>query len=93
MGISLRLLYASKLNVGDLVVVATGNDYVNVYEDRFPISFVRVIIKAYTGDICIVLSRLESMGEGDTLHPQYVKVLFSTGTVGLIRASTLELLS
>jgi hypothetical protein len=93
MGISARLLYASKLKVGDLVVVASGNDYVNVYEDRLPISFLRVIINAYTGDICLVLSRLESMGESDTLHPQYVKVLFSKGVVGIIRASTLELLS
>lgn len=93
MGISLRLLYASKLKVGDLAAVAGGNDYVNVYEDRSPISFVHIIFRAYTGDICLILSRLESLSEGDTLHPQYVKVLFSRGTVGIIRASTLELLS
>ena len=90
MGISSRLLYASHLKCGDLAVVAYGNDYVNVYEDRFPVSFVHLIFKVVSGETCLILSRLEPLGEGDTLHPQYVRVLFSRGTVGVIRASTLD---
>ena len=90
---SFRLLYASKLNIGDLVAVAAGNDYVNVYEDSLPISFVNVIFKAYTNlDTFLILSRIDPMNEGDMLHPQYVKVLFSCGVIGIIRASTLQLL-
>ena len=90
MGSYSRLLHSSKLKTGDLTSVSYGNDYVNVYEDRFPISFSHLIYKAVTGDICVILSRLEPLSENDTLHPQYVKVFFSKGIVGVIRASTLE---
>ena len=93
MGILLRLSYTSKLNTGDLVAVTACDDYVNVYEDRLPISFMNVIFRARANfDTLLVLSRIQPVDEGDTLHPQYVKVLLNCGIVGIIRASTLELL-
>lgn len=89
---SARLLYASKLKAGDLTVVSDGNDYVNVYIDKFPLSFLSVVFKAVPGDTGLILSRLQALGEEDKLHPQYVRVLFSRGVVGVIRASTLDLI-
>lgn len=90
MGSSFRFLYASKLKTGDLVTIANGIDYANVYEDRLPFSFVYIAFKGTPGETGIILSRLEPESKDDTLHPQYVKVLFSRGTVGVIRASVLN---
>lgn len=73
---------------GDLVVINAANDKVNAYRVCPDFSFADVVGMVTRGEIGIVLD-FASSENGSVLY-HYVKVLFSSGFVGIVHYGLLQ---
>jgi len=75
------LLKTRRPETGDLVVVNSANEFINVYTASPHFSFANVAFTAINGEMGVVLG-LGADDPGAILH-HYVRVLFQRGMVGM----------
>lgn len=75
------LLKTRRPETGDLVVVNSANEFINVYTVAPDFSFANVAFTAVNGEMGVVLG-LGANEPGSILH-HYVRVLFQRGMVGI----------
>ena len=75
------LLKTRRPETGDLVVVNSANEFINVYTLAPDFSFANVAFTAVNGEMGVVLG-LAAEETGSILY-HYVRVLFQRGAVGI----------
>jgi hypothetical protein len=75
---------------GDLVIVNSANDFINVYTPGEKFSFASVSFTAINGEMGVVLDYASD--ESGSILYHYVKVLFQRGAVGIAHSGLIKIL-
>jgi len=80
----------SRPNPGDLVIVNSANEFINVYSVCEKFSFANVSFTAHNGEMGVVLDYASD--ESGSILYHYVKILFQRGAVGIAHGGLIKIL-
>jgi len=75
---------------GDLVIVNSANEFINVYTPTEKFSFANVSFTAHNGEMGVVIDYASDESGSILFH--YLKILFQRGAVGIAHGGLIKIL-